>query len=492
MAQPRNGSLWYLSPWSLVLGSVVAAFMAVLLSLFPGDISTPIRVALIVMALCGTGVALSWRFRRGLSEFFDERLEPAALVGAAAGIALLAAMATDVGDPQIPMLQRNAQGVQEYNPAYNPGWDSIRLLFNVMTAVALGGAALVLMPWSWRKRAFMLIVFFHFGGVCTASASAPTSQGSYPWVPSQLWNHVYRPYLCFMYLNNAYHFYSPEPGPSTMLWFRVEFDDGSARWVRMVDREDCPTRLEYQRMLALTEQVNQTDPNMPRAEMMDYLRTSKEFAGHTGLYEKDENGNDIKSKPRVMPRYPGLDRSFQYRELTSGSRRFVQSYVRHVARTTKHETKPEAKVKYIKCYRVTHNIIQPGDLAQRADPCDPIFYWVWFNGEFEPDGNYRDHTKLHEGWHDLPQDLYLNWMIPIFRKPKDPNDPTGEQELVNCLKWHAGDSPILAWDTWPNQFYREPREKKTQPGNDTTPVRHRPGDSGEPGPRPGNNASTDK
>ena len=24
-----------------------------------------------------------------------------------------------------------------------------------------------------------------------------------------------------MYLNNAYHFYSPDPGPATYVWFRI-------------------------------------------------------------------------------------------------------------------------------------------------------------------------------------------------------------------------------------------------------------------------------
>ena len=32
---------------------------------------------------------------------------------------------------------------------------------------------------------------------------------------------MFRHYLLFTYMNNAYHFYSPDPGPPTLLYRRV-------------------------------------------------------------------------------------------------------------------------------------------------------------------------------------------------------------------------------------------------------------------------------
>ena len=82
-----------------------------------------------------------------------------------------------------------------------------------------------------------------------------------------------------MYLNNAYHFYSPDPGPATYVWFRIfyvtnEIDPESnqpklaGHWVKVPDVKDDGTHgyrvsLEYQRHLSLTENVIQNDAPPP-------------------------------------------------------------------------------------------------------------------------------------------------------------------------------------------------------------------------------------
>ncbi len=53
-----------------------------------------------------------------------------------------------------------------------------------------------------------------------------------------LWGKVYRPYLQFFYLNNAYHFYSPEPGPPVLVWFRIDYTDNKSMWYRIPNDED--------------------------------------------------------------------------------------------------------------------------------------------------------------------------------------------------------------------------------------------------------------
>ena len=54
----------------------------------------------------------------------------------------------------------------------------------------------------------------------------------------QIWTRIFRPYLEFMYLNNAYHFYAPDPSTSSYLWFRVIFTDDAdgkeyGRWYKV-------------------------------------------------------------------------------------------------------------------------------------------------------------------------------------------------------------------------------------------------------------------
>src|SRR5262249_23259276 len=154
-----------------------------------------------------------------------------------------------------------------------------RMALGVFTAVAMVGVVIVLLPSMGRRLVASLLVLFHFGGILTAvTAVQPHGNAPGPWLPMTVWNLVYRPYLQFVYLNNAYHFYSPEPGPPTLVWFCVEFE-GKAKpeWVKLITREECATRLKYQRMLALTESINSHD--FTSQQKLQALKTRREIAG---------------------------------------------------------------------------------------------------------------------------------------------------------------------------------------------------------------------
>src|SRR5438045_224861 len=84
-------------------------------------------------------------------------------------------------------------------------------------------AVLVLLPRPARRVVLSLLLLVHFAGILTAVTAVDPQGGSAPWVSRQLFARVYRPYLGFMYLSNAYHFYSPNPGPPTLLWFRIQY-----------------------------------------------------------------------------------------------------------------------------------------------------------------------------------------------------------------------------------------------------------------------------
>src|SRR5439155_13174262 len=114
-------------------------------------------------------------------------------------------------------------------------WDtSVPFLFGALAVLAFVCAGLMLLPRLVRRVAVSFFLLFHFAGILCAVASTPPQ----PWMAGQLYETLFRPYLQAVYLTNAYHFYSPEPGPATMLWFRLEYEPDSdgkkyIRWVKL-------------------------------------------------------------------------------------------------------------------------------------------------------------------------------------------------------------------------------------------------------------------
>ena len=94
-------------------------------------------------------------------------------------------------------------------------WDSFRLVAAAFCGVATLGGILVLLPFRYRMATGAGLALFHFGGIFLAVTSPPHA----PVLTNYLWAVIYRPYLQFAYLNNAYQFYSPDPGPASELWF---------------------------------------------------------------------------------------------------------------------------------------------------------------------------------------------------------------------------------------------------------------------------------
>ena len=99
-------------------------------------------------------------------------------------------------------------------------WDSFRLVAFIFAALALFGSLLVALPMAWRMGVISALTLFHFSGIFVAVTSPPSA----PFLTNQIWAVAYRPYLQFAYLNNAYHFYSPQPGPASEVWFCIKYE----------------------------------------------------------------------------------------------------------------------------------------------------------------------------------------------------------------------------------------------------------------------------
>lgn len=363
-----------------------------------------VRLGLIAAGMLLIGVAIRLHGRRMNWDQFEDRLESSILLGIASLGAILALLSMDAK------------------------WTSGKFFFSALTAVGLGASLLVLMPRTPRRVILVLLALFHLGGIVTAVATLPPPNGPAPWLVMQMWGRVYRPYLQFMHLNNAYHFYSPEPGPPCLLWFRIEYSFPSdyppekkkARWVKVGDRSASPTPIHHQRILALTESTNQLLPpsNDPRLFYLYELRTRQ-------------------GQLSSIPLHPEVPASIQYREPQLLSKVMVSAYARYVAKQYPYLEDPKIKVKTIKVYRVVHGIINPHNLERGQDPMGKVTYFPYYQGEFTPDGEmitvapvFNERGKLTNS---NQADGFLYWLIPILADAKDPD------AVHDYLARHAGD-----------------------------------------------------
>jgi hypothetical protein len=269
--------------------------------------------------------------------------------------------------------------------------------------------------------------------------------------------HGYRPYLQFMYLNNAYRFYSPQPGPSTLLWFCIEYEsnpDGSRnlRWVEVpamdkdgnhIRPDDSPLwpNLEFTRRLSLAESTSFPGPSLfARPDIMETLVVLRE----------EEAAR--KHLPLLREIQRPLDG--QYREPNDLGKQWISLYARHVAYTFPHQSKPHLEVTGVKVYKVFHELITPPQMVVGMEPDDPTLYLPYYMGEFDKEGTMKPSCQTlewdpkREMW-DVARDEkgrllregFLYWWLPIYRPANpDPSQPSSfQQRPINCVLKHAGD-----------------------------------------------------
>jgi hypothetical protein len=305
-------------------------------------------------------------------------------------------------------------------------WDTIRLLLRVLAAIALVCAAIVPLPRVARRMAFSCLILFHFAGISCAVMNVNPS----PWLTNYLWAHCFQYYLNFIYMTNAYHFYAPEPGPGILLWFDVLYDDGSQQWVKLPIRDNQRWLLNYQRRLSLPEQVNQT-VTLQGPVPSEIVEARAQAGNRDGI-----------------PFYYGMvPHPTEYRPLLPSAGLMLESYTRHVARTTPHPTDPERKVVGVRAYRVVHRMLSAKETALGIQPDKKWMYLPFYQGEYDVDGHLKN-----------PNDPYLFWLIPIVNRIH-PNWSSGEgveldtygalhqdDDILDCMKIHSELPTILPLD----------------------------------------------
>jgi len=340
----------------------------------------------------------------------------------------------------------------------DPAWDTAQLVMRLLAMVAFAAAFLLLLPtlmamvyrgwyflfpgnrneteqqiekrgrfagWVLSRAIVSVMVVLHFVGIASAVMSA--SSGGRESAYLALWIHDrWAAYLDFMYLNNAYKFYSPDPGPPALLWFHIEYADPTApggyryRWVKIPTRpDDAPDPLsqEFTRRLSIAESVAVSPvPFMPES-----VKQARVFGGE-----------------RVgIPPHPHLPIDAQYAVPQPMSQRLIGEYAAFVARNYPCPENPSAPVNRVKVYRVVHIMLEPRQMAsEKVSPTEDWTYRPYYFGEFTPEGRLTN-----------PNDPLLYWLIPRFAGPKgrpynplDPNPPPVElveYDVHDFLETHA-------------------------------------------------------
>jgi hypothetical protein len=309
--------------------------------------------------------------------------------------------------------------------AQEPEWDSATLLLRVAISLCLLGGFLVALPQLIRRILVTAFFVYHFVGISMAATALPIQRQPPGWINLELYERVYRHYLHFMYLTNAYHYYSPDPGPPQLLYFCIEYapceryPKGAHSWISIPKREDFRTRLEYQRRLGVTESTNDTTGFVPiplQGVLYRYHNTQcYKVPGREALIIDDLELAHLGLTPGTMILKP-----------SAYSQTMLRTYARYVAThyplvDDNGDPVPGGKVSSVKVYKVTHNILSQAEFEKGKDPLDPDKYFPVFEGEFDPDGNLlpndgflytplprkwvEDRKMVPENWKLLPEDI---------------------------------------------------------------------------------------
>ena len=259
---------------------------------------------------------------------------------------------------------------------------------------------------------------------------------------------LFRPYLEFVYLNNAYHFYAPEPGPASYLWFRIIYEgptpDSEGKkpldgvWFKVPQLDDDgriqhPVALDYQRFLSLTEMVAHPDA-LPQEFVFNAKTQGMEESEFYARRKRMQPTNKVEPKvgeevPKQfrVPYHAQVPLAQQVFVPNETSKRLLASFARFVAAKFKEHPDPDKsawRFKSVKIYRVVHSVPPVHLFVLDIPPNDPELYRPYFVGNYNANG-----TLLEDG------DVYRYWLLPIVRD--DWKNP--DSQIKDHARRHAGD-----------------------------------------------------
>jgi hypothetical protein len=115
-------------------------------------------------------------------------------------------------------------------------------------------------PWNWGVRLVVsAVLVWHLVAILVGPFSLP------PTLIADRLQPLFRPYLGALYLGHGYKFFAPDPGPSHLIRYELEFTDGTHRGNTFPSLADQWPRLFYHRHFMLSEFINSVppDPSVP-------------------------------------------------------------------------------------------------------------------------------------------------------------------------------------------------------------------------------------
>jgi hypothetical protein len=311
---------------------------------------------------------------------------------------------------------------------FSQNWFTLQRFLMVLALAALAAAPLTVVDGMTRRCVVSGLVVFHLLGIVTAAVGHPPS----PWITTQIWTRIYRPYLEFLYLNNAYHFYSPEPGPPSYVWFRLYYTDDKdqtlGHWYKIPRLSDSGyhghwASLEYQRNLSISEYTLPTESFHVESVLFQKVSAKRVARTPEGGKQEPIVGVNPFKQGLLVPLNPTIPKSQQYHIPQRQVKRLMETFARHVLH--KHQAEhPERNYTSVRIYRVVHQILSPQAYMAGLPPTDPTLYTPVYMGEFDASGKLLD-----------PDDALLYWQIPILRD----QPALGHSEIKDWARRHAGD-----------------------------------------------------
>lgn len=230
-------------------------------------------------------------------------------------------------------------------------------------------------PSRWVKLIVSAIILFHLSAILSHVLS-----GGGPFVMRQL-SAFYRPYLKTMWLDNAYRFYAPDPGPTEVLWYHLRYDDGSARWTQVPDRDQFYLRMPFQRHMSIA--------------LLASMMTEQE-----AINPRD----DPSSAASILVN----NRPTMRTVLTPNGEIYYRSYARHIARVHQKHPRSGASLVSMDCYMVQYMPRTPYHMRMGIDMYDPRMIRIQSVATFSPEGTMSNHAL---GFKDrIPDDFFIDFV----------------------------------------------------------------------------------
>jgi hypothetical protein len=154
--------------------SGVAGGAAIVLAAFPSAFMAFLSVLLMVAGLLCAGGGVWWELTHPGPDNLEERSKTGSLVALASGTVLFSYLVLKLG-----------------------GWDSLEDWMLVLWGITGVAVPVLMLPRVARRAIISCLVVFHFGGILTATTAVPAPGQPAPWLPTLVWNNVYRKYLTF-------------------------------------------------------------------------------------------------------------------------------------------------------------------------------------------------------------------------------------------------------------------------------------------------------